>query len=84
MDKFKSSAHFIAAKNISELFSCDYVIQYFCKTTLKHNAITESEKIIISGTGYTGEKGVELIIPNEIASGIWNNLLNEIYKIPDH
>ena len=23
----------------------------------KHNAITESDKIIISGTGYTGEKG---------------------------
>ena len=47
----------------------------------KHNALTDSGEIIISGTGYTGERGVELIIPNEIAADIWNNLLKEIYKI---
>ena len=27
----------------------------------KHNAITESDKIIISGTGYTGESGSEIV-----------------------
>jgi aminomethyltransferase len=45
-----------------------------------YNAITEGNNIIISGTGYTGEKGVELIVPNEIAAETWEAVLNNIEK----
>jgi len=47
----------------------------------KYNIISKSNEIIISGTGYTGEKGVELIMPNELAGEMWNNLLNEIKEV---
>ncbi len=36
--------------------------------------------MMVSGTGYTGERGVELIIPNEIAPSLWEKLL-DIIKI---
>ncbi len=45
-----------------------------------NNVLTEDNSIIVSGTGYTGEKGVELIVPNEIASEIWEELLKKIKK----
>ncbi len=35
----------------------------------------EAEQWFIARTGYTGEKGVELIIPNEDAPGLWDQLL---------
>ncbi|MCY0851493.1 glycine cleavage system aminomethyltransferase GcvT [Thermoplasma acidophilum] len=44
------------------------------------NAITGKDQIIISGTGYTGEKGVEFIIPNEHAVELWKKLLEAINK----
>ncbi|AGO60926.1 MULTISPECIES: glycine cleavage system aminomethyltransferase GcvT [Ferroplasma] len=47
----------------------------------KYNAITGKNEIIISGTGYTGEKGVELIVPNELAADMWNSVLNEVKKL---
>jgi aminomethyltransferase len=31
----------------------------------------------VSGTGYTGEDGVELVVPNEAAANVWKNLLDE-------
>ncbi|PYB67544.1 glycine cleavage system aminomethyltransferase GcvT [Thermoplasma sp. Kam2015] len=44
------------------------------------NAITGKDQIIISGTGYTGEKGVEFIIPNEYAVDLWKMLMASISK----
>jgi aminomethyltransferase len=46
-----------------------------------NNIITGKNNIIISGTGYTGEKGVELVVPNEIAPEIWNTFLKQIKEI---
>ena len=43
------------------------------------NAITGGNDIIISGTGYTGEKGVEIICSSDEAVEIWINL-NEALK----
>ncbi|ACY40210.1 glycine cleavage system aminomethyltransferase T [Blattabacterium sp. (Blattella germanica) str. Bge] len=40
----------------------------------------EIQKVLISCTGYTGSKGVEIYIPNEYAEKIWNKIL-EIKKI---
>ena len=31
----------------------------------------------IQGTGYTGEEGVEIFIPNEIATDVWNALMEQ-------
>ena len=45
------------------------------------NVITGNNNIIISGTGYTGEKGVELVVPNQIAEEMWESVLKEIKKI---
>ncbi len=44
------------------------------------NVLTGNNNIMVSGTGYTGENGVELIISNDIASEIWNELLSKIKK----
>ena len=40
------------------------------------NAITGNNSIIVSGTGYTGETGVELLIPSKDASRIWRDIMN--------
>lgn len=34
----------------------------------------------IARTGYTGEDGVEMIVPNELVAGLWEDLLNEEVK----
>ena len=39
------------------------------------NRITGNHGYIVSGTGYTGEKGVEFLVPSENASELWNKLL---------
>ncbi len=41
----------------------------------------ESENRIVSGTGYTGEKGCEIIIENDKVVKLWNELLKSIKKI---
>ena len=46
-----------------------------------YNEITGANNIIISGTGYTGEKGVELVIPNKIAVKMWKSVLDNVEKI---
>lgn len=45
------------------------------------NTITGNNDMIISGTGYTGEKGYEILIPNEKAPEIWDSLYREIKKL---
>lgn len=44
------------------------------------NYITGTEGTIVSGTGYTGEKGFELIVPNEDTVKIWNDLYDIVKK----
>ncbi|HLH85639.1 MAG TPA: glycine cleavage system aminomethyltransferase GcvT [Thermoplasmataceae archaeon] len=45
------------------------------------NAITDDNSCIVSGTGYTGEQGVELILGNKEAVNLWRSLLGEISDI---
>jgi len=45
------------------------------------NAITGKEDVIISGTGYTGEKGVEIICPADEAVEIWKNLIEALKMV---
>ncbi|MCB1826797.1 MAG: glycine cleavage system aminomethyltransferase GcvT [Coxiellaceae bacterium] len=33
--------------------------------------------VMVARTGYTGEDGVEIIVPNELAVGLWEDFLNE-------
>jgi aminomethyltransferase len=47
----------------------------------EYNIITGNSDIVISGTGYTGERGVELIVPNKIAGALWESLLKEVYNL---
>ncbi len=42
------------------------------------NPLLNENFMMVSGTGYTGERGVELIIPNEIAPSLWEKLLDII------
>ena len=48
--------------------------------TFGKNKITGSNSVIVSGTGYTGEKGVELLIPSTNAAEIWEKALKLIGK----
>lgn len=45
-----------------------------------NNEITGNKTAIISGTGYTGEHGVEIICSAQDAVSVWNNLIVEISK----
>lgn len=42
----------------------------------KENPITRKRTMIVSGTGYTGEKGVEFILPVQEAASLWDRLMN--------
>lgn len=44
------------------------------------NEITGNNDMIISGTGYTGEKGIEFIIPEEYSKDLWRRLIEVIGK----
>lgn len=50
-------------------------------STDHYNPITSTNQGIISGTGYTGEIGFELIIPKEDSVGWWNRLLKEVKDV---
>ncbi len=45
------------------------------------NKITGNHGMIVSGTGYTGEKGVEFLIPSENAPALWQKLIESLRKI---
>lgn len=45
------------------------------------NYITGDRRGIVSATGYTGERGVEFILPNSDAVGIWRQLMKELSAI---
>lgn len=42
--------------------------------TFKHSKV-DGKKITVAGTGYTGERGFELIVPNEDAPWLWDRLM---------
>ncbi|NNN19738.1 MAG: glycine cleavage system aminomethyltransferase GcvT [Acidimicrobiaceae bacterium] len=46
---------------------------------VKHFGVTKSkfmgQPILVAGTGYTGEDGIELSVPNEVAPALWNDLV---------
>lgn len=44
---------------------------------LSYYSFTEHNQLIIARTGYTGEDGFEVFIPNERAVELWNAILNE-------
>ena len=64
MDKFTTSDHFIAAKNISELFSCDYVIL----------SLPEGNNVIDILKSY---KGGSIIMDTTTISLITSKIFNE-------
>lgn len=37
----------------------------------------QGARVLVSRTGYTGEDGCELVVPAELAEGIWNDLLTQ-------
>lgn len=43
-----------------------------------NNSLTGSNSIIVSGTGYTGEPGVELLVPAKDAPSIWRKVMDII------
>ncbi len=45
------------------------------------NSITSDRDVIISGTGYTGEKGFEILVPNEDAIELWKKTVSIIREI---
>ncbi len=47
---------------------------------LKTNSITNSKQLIISGTGYTGENGIEILCSSEDAVGVWRSALESIKR----
>ncbi|SMD30605.1 glycine cleavage system aminomethyltransferase GcvT [Picrophilus oshimae] len=46
--------------------------------TESYNDVSEDNSIIVSGTGYTGEIGVEIIVPNKDATILWEDLIKKI------
>lgn len=49
-------------------------IKYY---TFINGSIGAAEEVIISATGYTGERGFELYVKNEFAVDLWNSLLEK-------
>ncbi len=45
------------------------------------NRITGNKSIIVSGTGYTGETGVELLVSSSDAPAVWNRVLELITEL---
>ena len=63
IDKFKASAFDYSSNTIVD-------IDKITEQNMKNNIG------MISGTGYTGEDGYEIIIPNKFAEQVWNALFN--------
>ncbi len=50
------------------------------KGKFNENKITGNNSVIVSGTGYTGERGVELLLSSTNAAEMWEKVLNLIGK----
>jgi aminomethyltransferase len=61
-----------AKPTLDKLFGIE-TIKYFSFKEITH----ASEKLIVTATGYTGEKGYELYGPAEILMSIWHKLITE-------
>ena len=59
----------LADQFLSELNPAD--LAYYSGVT----TIVAGQRAIVTRTGYTGEDGVEIIVPNEVARSIWQSLL---------
>ena len=56
--------------------SISHLQNYGCEyKTLKN--FTKFEKIFIAKTGYTGEKGIEILLPSDLAINLWDFLIEE-------
>lgn len=54
---------------------------FYSADCISVNPITGERSMIVSGTGYTGEPGVEFILPSDRAVELWDNLLKFISEI---
>lgn len=54
--------------------------QYAQVTTMKPFFGAQLGDIFVATTGYTGEKGYEIIVPSELVTGAWNTLLKHNVK----
>lgn len=62
----------------SIVFNFPNQFKFILKEYDSHNLVTESNTLIISGTGYTGERGVEIIGPNKSILNVWRDLINHL------
>lgn len=60
-------------KVISKIFSLDFVEKLKNLSSLQGILVDGMQ---VSKTGYTGERGVEIIIPNELTEDFWNKVLD--------
>ncbi len=58
------------------IIAYDFERNYYCDLELIDKEGLQNTIGIISGTGYTGEEGFEVIVPNRYAESVWNSLLN--------
>ena len=75
----KRSIEILESMNIK--YPGDFKFYELVSDDYSRNELTGNTGIIISGTGYTGEKGVEFIVPSDNAVRLWRKLLSEISKI---
>ena len=61
-------------------FSEQFKFRYHEAPEYGLNSITGKNEIIISGTGYTGEKGVELLVNAERSPELWDSVLEKVRK----
>ncbi len=62
----------LAAGLVTELTGIDVAgMKYYSAK----DAVYQGQGVLISRTGYTGEDGFELVVPNELSVPVWNRLL---------
>jgi aminomethyltransferase len=87
---FNSKGYDVKINNVSNKFSC-LALQGPLSESISNKLNIKFQKsftfsgsldtMIVSGTGYTGEKGIEIIVKNEEVVVLWNKILNELKQI---
>ncbi|MCF7869666.1 MAG: glycine cleavage system aminomethyltransferase GcvT [Candidatus Omnitrophica bacterium] len=62
----------LAKEVLAEFLNCSQVIPYFGFIEFDY----QGEKILISRTGYTGELGYEIFLPNKFVLSIWEKFIS--------